>query len=89
MNAVARIGDTSSHGGHIISCPVLGQTADGIQVAMIGSLHSCPIPGHGTTPIVSSPITTVEVEGNTIAMVGSIAACGAVIITGSPTVKVV
>lgn len=85
---LCRIGDTSNHGGVIISSPVSGQIDNGSQVATIGSLHSCPLPLHGVTPIVSSPITTVHIDGIVVAMVGSVAGCGAVMVTGSPTTNV-
>ena len=86
---ISRIGDTSNHGGVIISSPISGQHIDGIQAACIGSLHSCPIPFHGITPIVSSPITSVLVDGIIVAMVGSVAGCGAVMVTGSPVANAV
>jgi len=49
---VIRQGDTSSHGGVVIS----GSTTvkiEGQPVARIGDSHSCPVYGHGVTPIVS------------------------------------
>ena len=86
---VARVGDTSDHGGVIIDTPLVDTFADGIKIAAIGSLHACPIPFHGTTPIISSPINNVKGTGITLAMVGSVAGCGAVINSGSPVVNAV
>jgi uncharacterized Zn-binding protein involved in type VI secretion len=83
MAAVARIGDPSDHGGSIVSGSST-RTVDGKQCARVGDMHSCPRPGHGTTPITSgSPSTSVD--GRAIARVGSGVGCGAVISAGSPT----
>jgi uncharacterized Zn-binding protein involved in type VI secretion len=50
---VVRLGDGSDHGGTVISAS--GKvTAEGQPVARLGDLHSCPIPGHGVTPIVTA-----------------------------------
>ena len=89
MIPISRVTDVSDHGGVIINSPYTGCKVDGEVVAMYGSMHLCPIPGHGTTPIVSSPITTTQVEGHIIAMIGSVAGCGAKIVTGSSTTKAV
>ena len=80
MPQVARRGDTSNHGGVIItSCsrtPIEGPLA-----ARKGDLHACPI--HGVTPIVSNTSPNTYVEGKQLAMVGSVCGCGAVIVTGA------
>ena len=100
---IACVGDTSSHGGFIIT-PVntVGQIyVDGKIPGAFGAIHWCPIAGHGTpyldpvhgsgwiTPIVTSPVMDIFIEGNPIAMIGSQAACGAIIETGSPVVNAV
>jgi uncharacterized Zn-binding protein involved in type VI secretion len=84
MPAVARLGDTSSHGGTIISASS-NLTADGKGVARAGDMHSCPITGHGVTPLSSS--STKTNGGKSIVRVGDTAGCGAVINSGSPTVS--
>jgi len=100
---IARVGDASSHGGHIISSPTtIGQVfVDGLVPGSYQSVHLCPIFGHGTpyfdpiygagwiTDIISSPITNIRIEGKPIAMIGSVAGCGAVITSGSPVVNAV
>ncbi|MGF6837074.1 putative Zn-binding protein involved in type VI secretion [Paraburkholderia youngii] len=83
-NPVARLGDTSSHGGTIISASS-DLTADGKGVARAGDMHSCPISGHGTTPLSST--STVTNGGKGLVRVGDVAGCGAVITSGSPTVS--
>jgi len=78
----ARLGDSSSHGGRIITAATRTKV-NGIPVARMGDLHVCPIPGHGVTPIVTGSATTLT-EGRPNARIGDRAACGAVIIAGSP-----
>lgn len=87
---VARIGDTSDHGGVIItSCSIT--TAGGALIARIGDLHSCPIPFHGVTPILTgSP--AYGVEGQACARgdgsgASSVCGCGALIIGGAASVQ--
>jgi uncharacterized Zn-binding protein involved in type VI secretion len=82
-NPIARLGDPSNHGGYIVSVTTKKTYCNGILVARVGDLHSCPIPGHGITPIVSSPNSTIMAEGEILATVGSVAGCGAVINAGS------
>ncbi|QXH47497.1 PAAR domain-containing protein [Pseudomonas xanthosomatis] len=58
-----------------------------IPIARLGDLHACPIPGHGTSPIVSAaPNTLVNSLG--IARVGDVCGCGAVITAGFPSITV-
>ena len=58
-----------------------------IPVSRLTDSHSCPIPGHGTTPVNSA-------SGDTIfnflgaARVGDVCGCGAVITTGFPSINV-
>lgn len=84
MTAVARLGDTSSHGGTITSATG-AVTANGIAIARLGDLHTCPIHGHGTTPLVTAS-STVSAQGEGVVRVGDRAGCGAVITTGSPNI---
>lgn len=80
MPAVARLNDTSSHGGHIIS----GDSTvliNGRPAARQGNMHQCPISGHGTTPL-----TSIATKSNLIT-VGAHAGCGAIINSGSPNVS--
>lgn len=79
MPAVARLGDTSDHGGHITTASP-NVTANGIGVAKAGDLHSCPISGHGTTPLTPS-------INSQLITIGATAGCGATIVTGSPNVN--
>ena len=54
----ARLGDTSSHGGTIIT-GALRTMVNGRPAARMGDMHVCPIPFHGVTPIVTGSLTTI------------------------------
>lgn len=81
-NPMARLGDRTSHGGTIITgaerTPINGRPA-----ARKGDLHSCPMEGHGVTPITDGS-SSVLIEGSPAARVGDSCGCGASIISGSP-----
>lgn len=77
----ARLGDTSSHGGTVITGSVT-TIVNGRPVARMSDMHVCPIPGHGVTPIVSGSLDTAT-DGRPNARMGDMAGCGAVIVTGS------
>lgn len=75
---VSRLGDTSDHGGKIITAsPTF--TVGGIPVARVTDLFDCP--GHGVNPIVLSTVTQTD-AGLLLAHIGSKTACGATITTG-------
>jgi uncharacterized Zn-binding protein involved in type VI secretion len=58
-----------------------------IPVARLSDQHSCPIPGHGVTPIASASADTLfNMLG--AARVGDLCGCGAVITVGFPSVTV-
>jgi uncharacterized Zn-binding protein involved in type VI secretion len=81
MALIARLGDSSSHGGTIITCAAVTKT-EGILTARVGDLHTCPIPGHGVTAILSGS-GNFKTEGKITAVSGSQCGCGAIIIAGS------
>jgi len=77
MALIARLGDGSSHGGSIITCSAVTKT-EGVLTARVGDLHSCPIPGHGITPIVNGS-GNFKTEGKVTSVYGSKTGCGAII----------
>lgn len=79
MPKIALLGSKSTHGGVVITATG-GFTCDGIEAALDGDLHRCPIKGHGTTNIKATSIVTDN--GIKIARVGDSVGCGAVITTG-------
>lgn len=84
---ICRIGDQSDHGGHLISTTQSFVKCNGGVVCVIPTtMHSCPIPGHGVTPIVSTPVHNLYADGLKIVTVGSKAGCGAIMVTGCANV---
>ena len=81
MPRIVRLGDTSSHGGTVISSASKWQ-CEGVLIARKGDLHSCPIPGHGVTAIVSGS-GKYQCEGAPIAREGDTCGCGAALISGA------
>lgn len=76
---ISRIGDTSDHGGTIITGST-GFDIAGVPVARVGDILACPL--HGNNPIVSSLVLTAQDDGKLLAHIGSKTQCGATIITG-------
>lgn len=79
MPAVARLGDTSTHGGAIASASP-NVYCNGIRVARLGDSFICPI--HGPQSITSAS-STVFVNGIGVARIGDSISCGATISSGS------
>ena len=77
----ARLGDTSSHGGTIITGSFTTMV-NGRPAARMGDMHACPIPYHGVTPIVTGSLKTTT-DGRPNARIGDVTGCGAVIVGGS------
>ncbi len=84
MPAVSRIGDTSSHGGSIVTASS-DLNANGRKVARQGDMLNCGI--HGMKPITTVVTTKNHNGGKLLVTVGAVASCGAVITTGSPSVN--
>jgi len=76
---VCCLGDESNHGGTVISTET-DETVivGGVPVCADGAQHSCPISGHGVTPISPIAIKTY-VNGKLVITEGAQAGCGAVI----------
>jgi len=85
---VACVGDSSSHGGTIITSGQDGTClVGGSVVAVQGALHSCPKDGHGIT-VITPIITKTFVNGKLIVTEGARAGCGAIISPVNRNVKV-
>lgn len=56
-------------------------TVNGKTACVNGDMHSCPMRGHGVTPIKSS--STLRTSDKSVTLTGDTAGCGAVLITGS------
>jgi uncharacterized Zn-binding protein involved in type VI secretion len=79
LKPVCRLGDTSSHGGAMVSASGTVRT-DGIQACRDQDTLACPI--HGDNPVTGTGITTID-GGRKRIRIGDVAGCGAVMTTGS------
>ena len=85
---ISLLGDLSSHGGSIITSNQDGTlTVGGVEVAVAGARHSCPIKDHGVTPIIAITVKSFH-NGKLILTNEAIAGCGAVIISPNRNVTV-
>lgn len=83
---ISLLGDSSSHGGTIISSGQDGTCkVGGIEVAVTGALHRCGIVPHGVTPVTAITVKSFH-NGKLLLTHGAVAGCGATII--SPDRKV-
>lgn len=80
MAKIVRLGDTSNHGGFMITA---GSTVEvnGILMCIDQDMHSCPIPTHGITPVTGTG--GFKSNGKRVIKTGDRAKCGAVIVVGS------
>ena len=78
MPLICRLGDTSTHGGAIVTSAAKTYYEDKLA-ARIGDILNCPI--HGPNPIVEGSSKQV-VEGSPLARQGDHTACGAALISG-------
>lgn len=81
MKPIIRLGDSSSHGGSMISANAKF-TVNGKIACVNGDSHSCPIPFHGVTSVSSN--NTLKSGSKSVIRVGDSAGCGAVLNSGSP-----
>lgn len=79
LKPVARIGDTGSHGGAIVTGSP-NVTVNVIPIARVGDTYLCSI--HGPNPIVQGSLKTTA-NNLQIARIGDPTACGATIMSGS------
>ena len=83
MPPVSRVGDTGSHGG-VITTGSPTTKLDGKRVARVGDTYLCAI--HGAQ-VITTGVNSFPMEKEPVAVVGSHTSCGAVIISGSPTMS--
>ncbi|WP_293935777.1 PAAR domain-containing protein [Iodobacter sp.] len=84
MKKVIRIGDDTSHGGVVVS-GAAHRNMFGKAVARVGDMVSCPIPGHGSCPIIEGD-PSWNIDGKAVALEGHKTACGAVLFSSMPEV---
>lgn len=79
MPLIARLGDTSDHGGSI-STSASRSKCEGKLIARQGDILDCPI--HGPNPIVEHS-SKLLCEGKPVARHGDATQCGATLISGA------
>lgn len=79
MPKIVRLGDTSSHGGAVITS-ASKTLCEGALIAREGDILDCPI--HGPNPIVGHS-SKLLVEGKYVARHGDATACGATLVSGA------
>ena len=80
--AVVRLGDKTTHGGVVTSASPI-HTVRGIAIARVGDMVACPLPGHGSNPIIEgSPVFSIG--GRKVALHGHKSACGCSLIASLP-----
>jgi uncharacterized Zn-binding protein involved in type VI secretion len=75
------IGDSTSHGGTVISSAATTGT-HGKQIARVGDKVTCPKKDHGGVTVIVSGDPTVLIDGKPAARHGDVTACGATLIAG-------
>ncbi len=82
MQKIIRLGDSTSHGGKVVSA-TSHVTVAGIPVARLGDKCTCPKRGHNNCVIVEGdPNWTID--GIPVALEGHKISCGAVLISSAP-----
>lgn len=76
MPNVIRLGDSTSHGGKVVKVSATHFTVDGIPVACVGDVCSCPIKGHDNCTIAEGDPHHV-INGIAVAYEGHKTSCGA------------
>lgn len=79
MPLIARLGDTSTHGGAIVTS-ASKSLCEGALIARKDDILNCPI--HGPNPIVGHS-QKMLCEGKRVARHGDLTACGAALISGA------
>jgi uncharacterized Zn-binding protein involved in type VI secretion len=77
MRKVIRVGDSTSHGGKVISSAAPHFTVDGKPVACIGDKCTCPIVGHGGVCTIIDGDAQHTIDGRQVAYEGHKTSCGA------------
>lgn len=81
MPKIIRLGDTSDHGGQVITA-AQSVLCEGKRVARKGDLFDCPVEDHGVNPIIEGS-SGIMAEGKPVARQGHKTQCGASLISGA------
>jgi uncharacterized Zn-binding protein involved in type VI secretion len=94
MNAAARIGDQTDHGGMLVPMPGLAQGVyiEGLTAAVAGDQHKCaitPPPPHATLSPVTGGSASVKICGlGALRAMVDRAGCGAAVTVGATSVQI-
>ncbi|MFP5391325.1 MAG: PAAR domain-containing protein [Gammaproteobacteria bacterium] len=80
MPNIVRLGDGTSHGGKVEQVAATHFTVEGIPVARVGDVCSCPVKGHDGCTIVEGNPNHV-VGGIAVAYEGHKTSCGATLLS--------
>lgn len=80
MRNVIRLGDATSHGGRVVSVGATHFTVEGIPVARVGDLCSCPVKGHGNCTVAEGDPEFI-IDGVPVAFDGHKTTCGAMLVS--------
>jgi len=79
MPHIIRVGDSTGHGGKVIQVAATHYMIDGLPVARVGDLCSCPESGHDNCTIAEGNPNHL-IEGVAVAYEGHKTSCGAALI---------
>lgn len=82
MRRIIRLGDSTSHGGKVVSA-TSHMTVGGLPVARLGDKCTCPKRGHNNCVIVEGD-TNWTIDGIPVALEGHKLSCGGVLISSMP-----
>lgn len=84
--AIIRLGDKTTHGGVVTSASPV-HTIRGMGIARVGDMVMCPLPGHGSNPIVEGS-AVFSIGGRKVALHGHKSACGCALIASLPVATI-
>ncbi|GGY78528.1 PAAR domain-containing protein [Pseudoduganella plicata] len=82
MANVIRLGDRTSHGGKVVKVTATHFTVDGIAVARVGDVCSCPVKGHDNCTVAEGDPHHV-IDGISVAYEGHKTSCGATLVAST------
>lgn len=80
MRKVICVGDSTSHGGEVITSSAAHFTVEGKAVACVGDKCTCPVKGHGGECTIIEGDDKHTIDGLPVAYHGHKTSCGALLI---------
>lgn len=79
MRKIIRLGDSTTHGGKVVSCKAEHFQVNGRPAACVGDKCMCPIHGHGICTIIEGDARHT-IDGRPVAYEGHKTSCGATLL---------